>query len=37
VVRFINTSVLAHFQLGNAVGQSVFDLVRKLGGRTPHR
>lgn len=37
VVRFINTSVRAHFQLGNAVGQSVFDLVRKLGGRTPHR
>ena len=36
-VSFINAPVRACVELGNAVGQSVSDLVRKLGGQMPAR
>jgi hypothetical protein len=36
-VRFVNTPVLDCSELGDPVGQSVFDLVRKLGGQMPVR
>lgn len=35
VVRFINAPVRDCVELGNAVGQPVSDLVRKLGGQLP--
>lgn len=36
-VSFINAPVRECVELGNAVGQSVSDLVRKLGGHIPIR
>jgi len=36
-VRFVNTPVLDCSELGDPVGQSVSDLVRKLGGQMPVR